>query len=48
MRASIIRVGFLVAFSFLSAVAGGYLAINDVYDRLDAELPELLKTACLP
>ena len=48
MRASIIRVGFLVAFGSLSAFAGAYLAINDVYDRLDAELPALLMTACLP
>ncbi len=48
MRASINRIVFLVAFGLLSGLAGAYLAVQEVYDWVDAELPALLEYACLP
>lgn len=48
MRASITRVAFLVAFALLSGLAGAYIGINRVYDKLESELPAYIEAACLP
>ncbi len=48
MRASITRIAFLISFGLLSSLAGAYLAVSNVYDRLDIELPALLEAGCLP
>ncbi|WP_312905359.1 hypothetical protein [Stutzerimonas nitrititolerans] len=49
MRASIKRVLSLVAFGLCTGLAGAYLGINQVYDRLETELPAIIESAgCIP
>lgn len=49
MRASITRVLSLAIFGLCTGLAGAYLGINQVYDRLDAELPVIIESAgCIP
>ncbi|WP_312224349.1 hypothetical protein [Stutzerimonas nitrititolerans] len=49
MRTKITRLVGLFAFGLICTLGGAYLGINQVYDRLDAELPAIIESAgCIP